>query len=217
MFTGIVKGLLKVNKIKRKAYLISLGIVFPPALLRGLEIGASVAVDGVCLTVVKIDKSLVWFDVIEETLVRSTLKFLEEGDYVNIERAAKFGKEIGGHILSGHVFAIAEITKIDIFENNKVITLKIDPSIIKYFFPKGFIGLDGLSLTLVDVSPDGHFSVHLIPETLRSTKFGFKKEGDKVNVEIEASTQAIVDTAESIISKLLAKDQSIKGLHTKIK
>lgn len=204
MFTGIVKGILTIDEIEKKQNMVSLGIRFPPDYRTNLQIGASVAVDGVCLTVSKMEGDLIWFDVIKESLARSTLKYLDKGSKVNIERAAVFGDEIGGHVVSGHIFGVGEIAKVDTsYENNKIITIKIDPSWIKYFFPKGFIALDGLSLTLVDVKPEGYFSVHLIPETLRSTKFGFKQVGDKVNIEIEVHMQAIVDTVDARVKEVL--------------
>lgn len=205
MFTGIVKGVLTLTKVIRKPNMLTIGIEFPANLSDGLEIGASVAVDGVCLTVTEIDGNLVWFDIIKESIERSTLKYLEKGSKVNIERAAVFGSEIGGHILSGHVYGVGEIAKIDLIENNKIVTIKVDPDWVKYFFPKGFIGLDGLSLTLVDVKPEGYISVHLIPETLRATKFGFKGVGDKVNIEVEAHMQAIVDTVDARIKEALKR------------
>lgn len=196
MFTGIVKGLFKVEKLEKKANMASIGVAFNPELLQGLQTGASVAVDGVCLTVTRIDGHRVWFDAIQETLDKTTLKSIKEGQLVNIERAARFGDEIGGHILSGHVFGTAQICSVKQFENNKVVTIKADPSWMKYFFPKGYIALDGVSLTLVDVDPKGLFTVHLIPETLRLTRFGNKSEGDLVNVELDSQTQAIVDTIQ---------------------
>ena len=150
-------------------------------------------------TVVKIENHYVWFDVIPETIQRTNLKFIEEGDLVNVERSARFGDEIGGHILSGHIMVIAEIDQKSAYESNQGVTFKIDPQWIKYFFSKGYIALDGVSLTLVDVDPKGKFSVHLIPETLRMTTFGFKKEGDRVNVELDTQTQIIVDTLERIL------------------
>jgi len=196
MFTGIVRGLLPVKSIERKPYMIRLGFHFPPELLQGLQQGASVAIDGVCLTAAQISGSMIWFDVIQETLERTTLGTLLPGQPVNVERSAKFGDEIGGHILSGHIFGTARIDKIDAFENNKIVKFKADPAWMKYFFPKGYIALDGVSLTLVDVDPTGYFTAHLIPETLKLTVFGIKKPGDQVNVEIDSHMQAIVDTIE---------------------
>lgn len=201
MFTGIVRGLLKIEKVVKKPGMTSYAAAFTEELLQGLQVGASVSVDGVCQTVVKIDQTLVWFDAIRETLERTTIKFLREGMFVNVERAARFGEEIGGHVLSGHIYGTASIAKTDRFENNKIVTFTCEPAWMKYFFPKGYIALDGVSLTLVDVEPSGWFTVHLIPETLRRTTLGFKKEGSLVNLEFDSQTQAIVDSVERILCR----------------
>lgn len=198
MFTGIIKGKFPVAFIEDKPGLRSFDVVLSPELVEGEKLGASISVDGVCLTVTKIDGTRVRFDVMEETLCKTTLGDLKEGDFVNIERSAKMGDEIGGHIMSGHISTIAEIIDVHESENNKAMTFKIDPIWMKYIFSKGFIGLDGASLTVVDAKKeDGTFQVWFIPETLRLTRFGEKKVGDRVNVEIDAMTQTVVETAEN--------------------
>lgn len=194
MFTGIVKGLFKVHSIQKSTGLHHLGIQFDPALMQGLVIGGSVAINGVCLTVVKIEEPVVYFDIIQETLNLTNLADFSIGDQVNVERPAHFGDEIGGHLLSGHIMGHASIVKIETPSNNHQVTFQASPAMIKYFFPKGYIALDGVSLTLVDVNhQDNTFSVHLIPETLRQTAFGFKREGSKINVEVDSQTQILVD------------------------
>ena len=176
-------------------------LLFSEDRVRGLRRGASVAVDGACLTVTKIDKTRVSFDLMGETLAKTTLGQLKENDRVNSERSASLGDEIGGHLLSGHITGTAEIVAIDHPENNHVVTFGVPPEWMKYIFPKGFIALDGASLTIVDVDKAaGTFTVWLIPETLRMTTFGFKKTGDRVNVEIDSRTQTIVDTVQALMS-----------------
>ena len=210
MFTGIVKGLFPVLDIQRQTGLLKYSVWFSDTsgFLEGLEIGASIAVNGVCQSVVKIEKhtreslpgSKVWFDAIQETLDRTTLDSLIPGAKANVERSARFSDEIGGHVLSGHVFGVAQIVEILEKENNKKMVFQCPSAWMKYFFSKGFIAVDGASLTLVDVEREsGRFSVHLIPETLRSTTFGFKKVGDQVNIELDAQTQAIVETVERVL------------------
>lgn len=203
MFTGIVKGLSKVEALEVKKGLAHYAIAFTPELSKGLELGASVSIDGICQTVVRVEGNLVWFDAIEETLKRTTLKNLRVGQKVNVERSAKFGDEIGGHVLSGHIFGTARIKKVDKWDNNQAVTFECPKEWTKYLFSKGYIALDGVSLTLVDVNPAGLFSVHLIPETLRLTTFGFKKEGDLVNLEFDSQTQSIVDTVERVLESKL--------------
>jgi riboflavin synthase len=154
-----------------------------------------VAIAGVCLTVISIDDSRLGFDVMGETLDKTSLSSLRVGDKVNGERSAKMGDEIGGHVMSGHIVGMAKISAIDAPTNNHVVTLACDPRWMPYILPKGFIGLDGCSLTIVDVGPDW-FTVHLIPETLARTTFGQKRVGDTVNLEIDAMTRATVDTVK---------------------
>ena len=121
---------------------------------------------------------------------------------MNIERSAKMGDEIGGHPMSGHVSAMAEIVDVQESEHNKKMTFHIDPVWMKFIFSKGFIGLDGASLTVVDADKDrGTFKVWFIPETLRLTRFGNKQVGDKVNVEIDPQTQVIVETVERMMGE----------------
>jgi riboflavin synthase len=198
MFTGIVKGVFKVAEIDKLPGLTRLAIQFTEDFIENLQIGASVSINGVCLTVVKIEKTQIYFDLIDETLQLTNLKNLVTGQDVNAERSAKFGDEIGGHILSGHVFGTCPITQIEASENNYAISLKAETSTIKYLFKKGYVALNGTSLTIVSVDKNlGIFTVHLIPETLRSTTFLQKQIGDEINLEIDYQTQVIVDTIQA--------------------
>jgi len=201
MFTGIVKGVLRVVDVQRRPDMIQFSIKVPKAFLDGLEVGASVAIDGVCLTVTRIHSSSlhVSFDAIQETLSRTTLNELHIDRKVNVERSAKFSDEIGGHIVSGHVFGKAQIHQIAPLENHQKMVFHCPKEWMKYFFEKGFIAIDGASLTLVDVDPTGFFSVHLIPETLKATTLGTKQEKDWVNIELDSRTQSIVETIERIL------------------
>lgn len=130
---------------------------------------------------------------------------MQAGSKVNFERSARVGDEIGGHNVSGHVHCTARIMDVQESENNKRITFELpDDKWMKYVLPKGFISVDGCSLTVGEVE-GRRFSVYLIPETLRVTVFGFKGLGDSVNIEIEAQTQAIVDTVERVVAQYLDK------------
>ena len=194
MFTGIIKYIGEVNQIRHEEGLTHLSVFLKEEALTQLEIGASVAINGVCLTVVNIEKNLISFDLIQETLDKTNLKTLQIGDKINVERSAKFGDEIGGHLLSGHVTCQAEILQIDNPSHNHILTLQLPLDFVKYLFPKGYIALNGASLTLVQVESNGCFTVHLIPETLKATTFAALKKGAKINVELETQTQIIVDT-----------------------
>ncbi len=201
MYTGIIQATAPVISLLRKPGLLTLTIQFPDVMLQDLQLGASVSVDGVCLSVVAIANNDVTFDVMAETLARTTLGLLQEKQRVHLERSARAGDEIGGHQLSGHIDAMAEIIHIDTPENNYIITFQMPEAYANYFFEKGFIALAGASLTLVDVNKETQrFKVHLIPETLKCTTFKDKKIGDTVNVEIDRQTQITVDTVESFLA-----------------
>ena len=201
MFTGIVQGSFPLLAVERKPGLQSITIELPEALLDDLVIGASVAVDGVCLTVTAIDQAKVYFDIMQQTLSLTTLGELDTGDIVNIERSAKQGVEIGGHIVSGHVDSTVEVMAIEQPENNKFITYQVPAEQMKYIFAKGFVSLNGCSLTVASVNREEHtLTVCYIPETLRVTTHGAKAIGDKINFEVDRQTQAIVDTVENVLA-----------------
>ena len=134
-----------------------------------------------------------------ETLDKTNLGRLKAGDLVNLERAARFGDEIGGHLMSGHITATTEILRIERTEHNTTMHLALPAALKPYILPKGFVGLDGCSLTIGSVGEDS-FCVHLIPETLRRTLFGTRQAGDTVNLEIDPQTQAVVDTVGRILA-----------------
>ena len=168
-------------------------------LSEGLLRGASVAVSGVCLTAIPQDQGRVLFEVMQETMDKTTLTQLEVGSFVNVERSVRVGDEIGGHRVSGHVSDVGTIRSLDANQGH-VITISCLPAWMDYILPKGFVSLDGCSLTVVDVGPDW-FTVSLIPETLRITTFGVKGIGDKVNIEIDPETQAIVATVKRYLDR----------------
>ncbi|HHW7450180.1 riboflavin synthase subunit alpha [Pasteurella multocida subsp. multocida] len=200
MFTGIVQGTAKIVSIQDKANFRTQIVKMPQEMLKGLEIGASVANNGVCLTVTEINQDCVSFDLMAETLRITNLGELQPGDLVNIERAMQMGSEIGGHILSGHVYCTASVKQIFSSENNRQIWFELpDMATMKYILPKGFIAIDGISLTIGEVKGQT-FCVNLIPETLNRTLIGTREVGDKVNIEIDPQTQAIVDTVERYLS-----------------
>lgn len=199
MFTGIVQGVGKIIQIIDKDKLRSFKIELPKHLMQNLQIGASIANDGCCLTLTGFGDNWVLFDIMQETLSITTLGDKKVGDYINIERSAKYGDEVGGHIMSGHVACTAKITQIIKTETNCTMVIEIPSLFQKYILYKGFIGIDGASLTIGKIN-DNQFSIHLIPETLAITTLKDKKEGDKVNIEIDSQTQAIVDTVERIMA-----------------
>ncbi|ELY5144587.1 riboflavin synthase subunit alpha [Vibrio vulnificus] len=199
MFTGIVQGTAEVVIIEAKESFQTHTIRLCGEMLSGLAIGASVAHNGCCLTVTKIAGDLVSFDLMQATLKLTNLGTLRVGDRVNIERAAKFGDEIGGHSMSGHISTTAKIDQIIDTPNNRTIWFKLPyDDAMKYILAKGYIGVDGCSLTIGEVEAD-RFNVHLIPETLNRTLFGQRNVGESVNIEFDPQTQAIVDTVERVL------------------
>ncbi|WLS80651.1 riboflavin synthase subunit alpha [Erwinia pyri] len=201
MFTGIVQGTAEVLAIEEKPNFRTHIIKLPAEMLPGLELGASVSHNGCCLTVTEVQGDRVSFDLVKETLRITNLGDLKVGDTLNVERAAKFSDEIGGHLMSGHIMTTAEISKIVTSENNREIWFRPqDVMQMKYILHKGFIGIDGISLTVGEVTKT-KFCVHLIPETLARTTLGTKRLGDRVNIEIDPHTQAIVETVERVLAQ----------------
>ena len=192
MYTGIVAGIAPVVEIEENEGVRKLTIDLG-GYLEDLEVGASVAIDGVCMTVVSIDGKEVVFDAIDETLERTTLGQVEEGAVVNVERSLKVGDELGGHILSGHVMTMGKITDRHARGEGLYILVENPESVRPFVMEKGFIAIDGMSLTVGEVT-DESFALHIIPETLRVTTIGQKEVGSMVNIEIDSRTQAIVET-----------------------
>ena len=192
MFTGIVSGTAPILRIAEgdgiRKITVDLGDFSD-----GLETGASVSLDGVCMTVVSMDSGEVTFDAISETLDRTTLSDRSEGDRLNVERSMRLGDELGGHILSGHVMGTAEIIESRTVGEGLDLLISIPDGCSPFILEKGFIAVDGMSLT-VGKCDEGSFGLHIIPETLRITTLDNKVVGDRVNIEIDSRTQAVVET-----------------------
>lgn len=205
MFTGIVQGTAEVVAIKELDQFRTHIISMPAEMREGLTLGASVAHNGVCLTVTAMDGDRVSFDLMRETLRLTNLGGVREGACVNIERAARFGDEIGGHAMSGHVICMATLKAIEEAPNNRRLWFELPADIGRFVFEKGYIGVDGISLTVGEVKHDEEshrlaFCVNLIPETLARTSLGARQEGDNVNIEIDPQTQVIVETVERLLT-----------------
>ena len=192
MFTGIVLGKVPIIDIIDKGDVTAFTVDLS-GFDEGLEIGASVSLDGVCMTVVQRQSGKVVFDAIEETLERTTLSEKKIGDFLNVERSLRVGDELGGHVLSGHVISKAEIVEKKDLGEGMDLRISIPEQFRPFILEKGYIGIDGMSLTVGICDGEG-FSLHLIPETLRITTIGSKEVGETVNIEIDSRTQAIVET-----------------------
>ncbi|MBJ7552942.1 riboflavin synthase subunit alpha [Marinomonas spartinae] len=204
MFTGIVQGVAVVKSLKADGRNKKLAIEFPMGTMLDQQLGASVAINGVCLTVSEIKQDVLSFDVIDTTLKLTNIGLLNDGDNINFERAAKMGDEVGGHVMSGHIMTTVTVSRVEQINESVHIRFVIDRQdevdARRYLFDKGYVGLNGASLTISDIGDDW-IEVSLIPETLRLTTFGQLNAGDKVNLEIDAHTQATVDTVERVLKQ----------------
>ncbi|MBR2251811.1 MAG: riboflavin synthase subunit alpha [Neisseriaceae bacterium] len=198
MFSGIVQGMGEVVAIDDLKNVRRISVRLPKKASKNLTIGASIANNGCCLTITNINNDTVSFDLMAETLAKTNLGYLKVGDPVNIERALKVGDEIGGHLMSGHIITTVAIIRIQNTKSHYTVWFRLPENLHKYILPKGFVGLDGCSLTVGEVRQN-EFCVHLIPETLQRSLFGMREVGDFVNLEIDAQTQAIVDTVEKVL------------------
>ncbi len=200
MFTGIVQGIGIVTQIVARQNARSLIIQLPDHLCNNVAIGASVAINGTCLTVTQQQGHFLHFDVIAQTLNLTNLGKLDKGSKVNVERSAKVGDEIGGHVVSGHVTNTVTLVEKITTADNTELWFETPKALQKYIFPQGFASLNGCSLTIAKVEAS-RFCVCLIPETLRTTVFGMLPVGDAINLEIDNQTQVIVTTVERILAQ----------------
>jgi riboflavin synthase len=203
MFSGIVEGKGKVLKIKDYGDYLNIEISPPSKFNKGLKKGASVSVNGVCLTSKDNGSKTLKFDVITETLERTSLKNIQKGDVTNLERSIKASSEIGGHLMSGHIHYTGKITQIEEKESTKDMKISLSKKYEEYVMEKGYIGINGCSLTVGKVNKKD-FYIHLIPETLKVTNLEGLVKGSEINIEIDQSTIAIVDT----VKKTLARKKS---------
>lgn len=207
MFTGIVQGVATISDVTDNNGIRSFVIQFPDGFCHELEIGASVSIDGVCLTATQLSgPDRVSFDVMLQSLNVTTLGNFRVGSAVNAERAAKDGAEIGGHPLSGHIDFKAEVVEITRMDDNFRMRIGVAPQWLRYIFSKGYIAVNGASLTIAEVDKEaGWFEVWLIPETLRMTTIGEKPVGEQLNIEIERETQVMVDTIREAFAENLGE------------
>ena len=199
MFSGIVSHKSKVLKVESFSDFIRIHISTPKNFNKGLKKGASVSVNGVCLTSKDNGIKNLKFDVIEETLLKTNLKHILKGDIVNLERSIKASSEIGGHLMSGHIHFTGEVKKIFEKENTKDMRISIPKEFSDYILEKGYIGIHGCSLTIGKVFKN-YFNIHLIPETLKITNLKNLEQKDLVNIEIDQNTITLVKSVKKFLS-----------------
>lgn len=203
MFTGIIQTQARVVSANQVNGVMQLTIAVEKQYIQQLNLGASIAINGCCLTVVKVLASddlmaQVYFDVIDETLKLTNLGKLELGSFVNYERSVTFGTELGGHIVSGHIHCTAKVAQIVKQQSNYKMQLCIPQQWQKYVLYKGFVAINGASLTVGNVDEQG-FWLHLIPETLAITNLDAAKLGDEFNIEVDQQTYTIINTVENYL------------------
>ena len=199
MFSGIVQGKGKILKIVSKKNHISLEISAPKNFNKRLKKGASISVNGICLTSLDDGEKSLKFDVINETLSKTNISKASKGSIVNLERSITASTEIGGHLMSGHIHFAGKVEKVLTKNTNKDVQIKFPKKYKEYIFEKGYIGINGCSLTLGKVNKDS-FYIHLIPETLSVTNLNDIKTNYLVNVEIDQNTIAIVETVKNTLA-----------------
>ncbi|NIE75123.1 riboflavin synthase subunit alpha [Pantoea sp. Ap-967] len=204
MYTGIVQAVRPLLAVTTYPGHNQFTIDLTPDLLDELKIGASVSVEGTCLSVTEIHGSEVRFDAMTATLERTNLRFFQPGQGVNIERSAKMNAEVGGHLMAGHIACTAEVVELSIKETGAYIKFRMPPEWGKYVFPRGFLGVNGCSLTVADVD-DNVVTINLIPETLRQTTFARYPAGALLNIEVDHQTMVLVDVVERTIQNTLAR------------
>ncbi len=198
MFSGIVSALGVVEKITFNE-IFSIDIKIKQITLgefqnnnNEINIGSSISCSGVCLTLKKMSKQILSFDVSEETMKKTNLSNWKIGKYVNLERSLKVGDEIGGHFVSGHVDTVLPVTKIKDEKGSKILHIGMNKEFSPFIAPKGSITLEGISLTVNDVTQD-YFTVNIIPFTWHNTNFNFLKISDYLNVEIDLIARYLVN------------------------
>lgn len=183
MFTGIVEATCRIKSAAAAAGGLRLSVDLSPV-EGSLEVGESISVNGVCLTISGIDKRLATFDAVEETVSRTNLRELKAGDSVNVERALRMGDRLGGHFVSGHVDGAGVLKSAKKLPASTVLTVECEPGLTDQMIEKGSVALEGASLTLTEVGR-GRFSVAIIPHTLEVTTLGTKKPGSRLNIEAD--------------------------------
>lgn len=200
MFTGIVQTVGTIVERTDSAGITGL-VVDMAGHVDGLALGASIALNGTCVTAAGVDGANVTFDLIRETTSLTNLGSVSAGSRVNVERSFRVGDEVGGHILSGHIACAADVSDVEKSPGHTLVRVSIPAEWMAYLMPKGFVALNGASLTIAQLDRQAcQIAVSLIPETLARTTFDEIEVGDRVNLEVDGRTQAVVDTVREMLN-----------------
>lgn len=203
MFTGIIEELGIVRRLERGSDSCFISIQ-ANQVLGDVQLGDSIAVNGVCLTVTSFDKEHFTADMMAETLAKTNLKDLSTGQRVNLERAVRLGDRMGGHLVQGHVDAVGIISSQQRVDIARILRINAPDEILKYLVAKGSVAIDGISLTVVEVLYDS-FTVSIIPHTAQKTTLGFKNPGDTVNLEADIIGRYV----EKLLKRSEGKNKSV--------
>ena len=198
MFSGIVQEAGKVIGFVKEKDIYNLSIECSSEFISDLKKGASISVDGVCLTVKDENPEILRFDLVEETIKRTNFQNIKTGDNVNLERSLKMGDEIGGHPVSGHIQGISKVISIDKRDQSWDVKFSVESFMHDYMLHKGYVAINGCSLTVGEVSNES-FMIHLIPETLSITNLFQLEQDSVVNIELDQNTIIIADTVKKYL------------------
>ena len=198
MFSGIVQETGKVIGFVKEKDIYNLSIECSSEFISDLKKGASISVDGVCLTVKDENPEILRFDLVEETIKRTNFQNIKTGDNVNLERSLKMGDEIGGHPVSGHIHGTSKVISIDKRDQSWDVKFSVESFMHDYMLHKGYVAINGCSLTVGEVSNES-FMIHLIPETLSITNLFQLEQDSIVNIELDQNTIIIADTVKKYL------------------
>jgi len=197
MFTGIIKEVGRIRKISTKrSNLWGVGLYSEKVYSQVAE-GGSLSVNGVCLTVTKKERNLLYFDITSATLNISNLKYLKIGDYVNLEPSLSLGDKLEGHFVLGHIDTTAKIKKFTKIKNTASLEIEVPSGFKKYLIPKGSVAVEGISLTIAEVK-NNSFKVNIIPYTLENTNLKYKRIGSFLNIEFDYLGKVVLEKVSKL-------------------
>jgi len=191
MFTGIVKEVGRIKKISKRSDLWEIGL-YSEKVYSQVARGGSVSVNGVCLTVTRKERSLLYFDITSATLNISNLKYLKIGDYVNLEPSLSLGDKLEGHFVLGHIDTTAKVKKFTKIKNTALLEIEVPSDFKKYLIPKGSVAVEGISLTIAEIK-NNSFRVNIIPYTLENTNLKYKRIGSFLNIEFDYLGKVVLE------------------------